>query len=144
MSQNKTQPTSESVDAFLDAIVGDTKRVDSVRLRELMESASGESATMWGPSIFGFGNLHYRYPSGREGDTPAIGFSPRASSITLYIVGGFDGLGPILERLGKYKLGKGCLYLKRLGDVDEAALVDLLGVSLDKAAELNVSARTTR
>jgi hypothetical protein len=139
MSENKTQPTEGSVDDFLGRIADDTKRADSGRLRELMEAASGEPAVMWGSSIIGFGNLHYRYESGREGDTPAIGFSPRASSITLYIAGGFDGLGPILERLGNYKTGKGCLYIKRLGDVDEGALIDLIDTSLDKAAELNVA-----
>lgn len=139
MSDNKTRPTGQSVDAFLEGIADEAKRADSLRLRELMELTSGESATMWGASIVGFGNLHYRYQTGREGDTPAVGFSPRAASITLYLSGGFDGFGQILERLGKYKIGKGCLYLKRLSDVDEAALTDLIEASLDKAAELNIS-----
>ncbi len=139
MSDNKTRPTGQSVDAFLHAITDDTRREGCQRLRELMEAASGEPAVLWGPSIVGFGNLHYRYGSGWEGNTPAVGFSPRASSITLYISGGFEPLGSILERLGSYKLGKGCLYIKRLADVDEAALVDLIDASLDRAAELNVA-----
>ncbi len=140
MSENKTSATGESVDDFLNGVADDIRREDSQRLRHLMEEASGEPAVLWGTSIVGFGNLHYRYATGREGDTPAVGFSPRSSSITLYISGGFEPLGPILERLGAYKLGKGCLYLKRLADVDEAALVDLIEASLDRAAELGVSA----
>lgn len=144
MSEDKHQPTGESVDSVLDAIADETKRVDSKCLRELMESISGEPATMWYPGIVGFGNLHYRYPTGREGDTPAVGFSPRASTITLYIAGEFDDIGPILERLGKHKLGKGCLYLKRLSDIDEAALTDLIQASLVRAAELNLSKSKAR
>jgi len=139
MSENKHQPTDENVDAFLNEIVDDTKRADSKRIRALMESASGEQAMMWYPGIIGFGNLHYRYATGREGETPAVAFSPRKTDITLYVSGGFDGIGPILVRLGKYKLGKGCLYLKRLSDVDEAALTDLIEASLNMAAELNVA-----
>jgi len=139
MSENKTRATGESVDDFLDGIADDARRADCQRLRHLMEEASGEPAVLWGTSIVGFGNLHYRYATGREGDTPAVGFSPRSSSITLYITGGFETLGPILERLGSCKLGKGCLYLRRLADVDETALVDLIEASLDRAVELGVS-----
>jgi hypothetical protein len=138
MTQNKTMPTEQPVDGFLQAIADTQRRLDCLRLRQLMESASGQPAVLWGSSIVGFGNLHYRYASGREGDTPAVAFSPRASSITLYISGGFDTLGPILERLGKYRLGKGCLYIRHLDDIDEAALIDLIDASLDRAAELNV------
>lgn len=139
MSENKHQPTGENVDVFLNEIVDDTKRADSKRIRALMESASGEQAMMWYPGIIGFGNLHYRYATGREGETPAVAFAPRKTDITLYVSGGFEGIGPILVRLGKYKLGKGCLYLKRLSDVDEAALTDLIEASLNMAAELNVA-----
>ncbi len=139
MSENTTRPTDQNVDTFLDAIGDDIRRENCHRLRELMETASGEPAVLWGSSIVRFGNLHYRYATGREGDTLAVGFSPRASSITLYISGGFEPLGPILERLGSYKLGKGCLYIKRLADIDETALVDLIDASLDRAAELNVA-----
>lgn len=140
MSENKTRATGESVDDFLNGVADDIRREDSRRLRHLMEEASGEPAVLWGTSIVGYGNLHYRYATGREGDTSAVGFSPRSSRITLSISGGFEPLGPILERLGSYKLAKGCLYLKRLADVDEAALVDLIEASLDRAAELGVSA----
>ncbi len=139
MTENRTRATDHNVDDFLNGIADDARRDDCQRLRQLMEDASGEPAVLWGTSIVGFGNLHYRYASGREGDTPAVGFSPRSTSITLYVAGGFEPLGPILERLGSYKLGKGCLYIKRLADVDEVALIDLIDASLDRAAELNVA-----
>jgi hypothetical protein len=134
----KTKPTSASVDEFLEHIPDDTKRADCWRLRELMESATGEQGVLWGPSIVGFGAYHYRYASGHAGDTMAVGFAPRAANITLYITGGFEDLEPVLQRLGKYKTGKGCLYVKRLADVDEGALADLIKASAAKAAALNV------
>ncbi len=109
-----------------------------------MEAAAGEPAVLWGTSIVGCGSLRYRYATGREGDTAAVGFAPRASSITLYVTGGFDAIGPILERLGPHKLGKGCLYLKRLADVDEAALVEVIRVSLERAAEFAAARDATR
>ena len=139
MSDNQTRPTTNSVDAFIAAIADPEKRADAQHLLELIEGVSGEPPVMWGPSIVGFGNVHYRYESGREGDTMAVGFSPRTQNITLYIAGGFEGIGPILARLGKYKTGKGCLYVKRLSDIDEDALVDLIQASLDRAAEINVA-----
>lgn len=139
MSENKTRPTGQPVDDFLDGIADPQRRADCQRLRQLMEIASGQPAVLWGTSIVGFGNLHYRYATGREGDTAAVGFAPRASSITLYVSGGFDEIGPILGRLGPHKLGKGCLYLKRLADVDEAALVEVIETSLARAAELDTA-----
>ncbi len=132
MSENEARPDDRSVDAFLDGIADDARRDDC---RRLMETASGESAVMRGSGIVGFGNLHYRYATGREGDTPAVAFAPRSVNITLYISGGFDSMGPILARLGRHKLGKGCLYLKRLDEVDEPALIDLIDASLARAAE---------
>ena len=116
MAENKTKPTSVSVDAFLDAVPDPLRRADGKALRALMERVSGESGTMWGPSIVGFGHHHYVYESGREGDMPRIGFSPRASELVLY--GGFLHIPERLARLGKYRAGKGCLYIKRLADVD--------------------------
>jgi len=139
MSENKTQPTTSSVDAFLAGIGDESRRADCLRIRSLMEEASGEPAVLWGTSIIGFGNLHYRYESGREGDTPAVAFSPRSSSVTLYIIGGFDGRQDILARLGRYRTGKGCIYIRSLDEVDESALVDLIQASLDRAAELDVA-----
>lgn len=139
MSDNKTQPTEVSVDEFLDGIPNEEKRRNCQHLRTLMESATGHQARMWGPSIVGFGQVHYRYESGREGDMPAVGFAPRSAAITLYITGGFDSVGQILDRLGTFKTGKGCLYLKRLSDVDESALIDLIQASVIRASEIHVA-----
>jgi hypothetical protein len=120
MAENKTKATTASVDAFLDAIPDPQRRADAGALRALMERASGEPAAMWGPSIVGFGSHHYKYESGREGDICRIGFSPRAKELVLY--GGFLRLPERLARLGKYRAGKGCLYLKRLAEVDVGEL----------------------
>ena len=116
MAENKTKTTAVSVDSFLDAIADEAKRADAKALRAMMENISGEPAVMWGPSIVGFGHHHYKYASGREGDTARIAFSPRAKELVLY--GGFLRLPDRLARLGKYRAGKGCLYIKRLADVD--------------------------
>lgn len=139
MSDNKTRPTTDDVSAFLDAVEDDAKRADAHRVSELMGSISGEPPVMWGSSIIGFGTYHYRYDSGREGDAPAVGFSPRKANLTLYITGGFEEHADVLERLGKHKLGKGCLYIKRLSDVDESALSDLIRASMENAARFNVA-----
>jgi len=136
---NQTQPTPASVDDFLGAIPDAAKRADCLRLREMMEEITGEPAVLWGPSIVGFGTYHYRYDSGREGDAPAVGFSPRAANITVYVTGGFDDLQDELGRLGKHKIGKGCLYLKRLSDVDEGVLTELIRASVAKAALFDVA-----
>jgi hypothetical protein len=116
MAENKTRATAASVDDFLDAVPDPQRRADAKALRALMERASGEPAAMWGPSIVGFGHHHYVYESGREGDMCRIGFSPRARELVLY--GGFLRVPERLARLGKYRAGKGCLYIKRLADVD--------------------------
>jgi hypothetical protein len=120
MAENKTKATTASVDAFLDAIPDPQRRADAGTLRALMERVSGEPAAMWGPSIVGFGCHHYKYESGREGDMCRIGFSPRAREFVLY--GGFLRRPERLARLGKYRAGKGCLYIKRLADVDAGEL----------------------
>jgi hypothetical protein len=95
-----------------------------------MGEITGEPATMWGPSIIGFGSTHYRYASGREGDEPLTGFSPRKDSLTLYILGGFERYADLLPRLGKHKLGKVCLYIKRLDDVDREVLRAIIARSV--------------
>jgi len=120
LAGNKTKPTAISVDDFLHAVADPQRREDARKLRALMERVSGEPAKMWGPSIVGFGHHHYRYESGREGDMCRIGFSPRARELVLY--GGFLLDAARLERLGTYRAGKGCLYIKRLADVDVAEL----------------------
>ncbi|MET8348709.1 MULTISPECIES: DUF1801 domain-containing protein [unclassified Micromonospora] len=122
-----TAPTEVSVDDFLAAVPDERRRADAGRLRALMGEVTGEPAVLWGPSIVGFGSYHYTYDSGRTGDAPLVGFSPRKQHLVVYLVGGFeDRYGPILERLGPHRTGKGCLYLKRLDTVDESALRELI------------------
>jgi hypothetical protein len=125
---NKTQPTDASVAAFVAGIPDQRQRADSERLIALMSEVTGEPATMWGPSIIGFGSYHYRYASGREGDAPLVGFSPRKTALTLYASADEEVRADLLARLGPHKVGKGCVYLKRLSDVDEQALADLIRV----------------
>jgi len=122
MADNKTKPTSLSVAAFIAAITDPTRRTDAKALVKLMQSASGEKPQMWGPSIVGFGSCHYKYDSGREGDMPLIGFSPRKAASVLYGVIGPEACKALLPKLGKHTTGKGCLYIKKLADVDQKVL----------------------
>ena len=122
MADNKTKPTKLSVTAFIDAITDQTRRADAKALVKLMQSAVGEKPKMWGPSIIGFGSSHYRYDSGREGDMPLIGFSPRKAATVLYNMIGFSDSAALLAELGKHTTGKGCLYIKKLSDVDAKVL----------------------
>jgi hypothetical protein len=122
MADNKTKPTELSVGAYIDALPDDTRRADARTLADLMQKATGEEPKMWGPSIIGFGSYHYRYESGREGDMPLVGFSPRKPANVLYGVTGFSDSEALLSKLGKFTTGKGCLYIKRLADVDPKAL----------------------
>jgi hypothetical protein len=118
MAENKTRSTEVSVAAYIDAIPDETRRADAKALVKLMQKASGEKPKMWGPSIIGFGSYHYKYDSGREGDAPVIAFSPRKAASVLYGAIGFDDAEKLLANLGKHTTGKGCLYLKKLSDVD--------------------------
>ena len=119
MAANKTKPTELSVQDFINALPDEVKRVEAKALVKLMRSATGEKPKMWGPSIIGFGAYHYIYDSGREGDMPLVGFSPRKAATALYNVKA-DNDEALLDKLGKYTTGKGCLYVKRLADVDQA------------------------
>jgi hypothetical protein len=130
MADNKTKPTRNSVKAFLDSVPDAGKRADALALIDLMGSVTGEKPVMWGASIVGFGSYHYRYESGREGDSPIVGFSPRKSALVLYIVPGFGGTEPLLAKLGKHTTGKSCLYVKRLADVDLGILRQLVDQSI--------------
>ncbi|HEV2817957.1 MAG TPA: DUF1801 domain-containing protein [Allosphingosinicella sp.] len=127
MADLKTKPTGVSVDAFLDGIADPDPRADAHKVRALMERLSGEPAAMWGPSIVGFGCYHYKYDSGHEGDMARIGFSPRARELVLYLMPRREAL---MDKLGKYRTGKACLYIKRLADVDEAVLEELVAEAL--------------
>src|SRR3984885_7953002 len=111
-----------SVSAFIATLDDDAKRADAKALVKLMRSESGEKPRMWGPSIIGFGSYHYSYDSGREGDMPVIAFSPRKAAIVLYGVSRPDGSAALLKKLGKHSMGKGCVYIKKLADVDQAVL----------------------
>ena len=130
MADNKTKPTKVSVAAFIGALTDETRRTHAKMLVKLMQKASSEKAQMWGPSIIGFGSHHYRYDSGREGDMPLIAFSPRKAATVLYNVTGFSGSDRLLAKLGKHTSGKGCLYVKKLADVDQNVLQALLAQSV--------------
>jgi len=130
MAENKTKPTKLSVAAFMDALPDQTRRADAKALVQLMQSAAGEKPKMWGPSIVGFGSYHYTYESGREGDMPLIAFSPRKAATVLYGMIGFGGADALLAKLGKHTTGKGCLYIKKLADVDQHVLEALAVKSL--------------
>lgn len=126
MAENKTKPTDASVTYFLDQIKESRKREDCFALLKMMESVSKEKPIMWGSSIVGFGLYHYVYESGREGDTVQLGFSPRKEAITIYMMCSLAHVADDLPKLGKYKTGKGCLYIKSLKDVDAAVLRRIL------------------
>jgi hypothetical protein len=126
MAENKTKPTRVSVAAYIAALTDEPKRTDAKALVTMMQAASGEKPQMWGPSIIGFGSYHYKYESGREGDMPIIAFSPRKAAIVLYIAAGLSGSKALVKKLGKHSMGKGCLYMKRLADVDETVLKKLV------------------
>jgi hypothetical protein len=120
----KTKPTNVNVDDFIAVIEKPVRRTDAKILRELMERVTGEPATMWGPTIIGFGTQHYRYASGHEGDACRDGFSPRSAKLVLYL-GGFPEFEELLNKLGKYKRSTACLYLNKLTDVDLSVLEEI-------------------
>lgn len=126
MAENKTKPTAVSAAAFIDAVPDPVRRADAKTLCAMMERISGEPAKMWGPTIVGFGSVHYKYDSGHEGDMGRLGFAPRKTELVVYFVGGFARHEALLAKLGKYKTGKSCLYIKRLSDVDEDVLEALV------------------
>ena len=126
MPENKTKPTTVSVTGFIASIQNETQRADAKVLVKLMQAATGEKAKMWGPSIIGFGSCHYKYESGREGDMPLIAFSPRKAATVLYGATSASDTDALLAKLGKHTTGKGCLYIKKLSDVDQKVLESLL------------------
>lgn len=126
MTEPKTQKTDASVEAFLESVSHDTRRQDSYRVLELMREITGESGAMWGESIVGFGTYEQVYASGETREWPLIGFSPRKQNLTLYLQPGIDARTGLLDRLGKHKTSKGCLYLNKLADVDLSVLRQLI------------------
>lgn len=137
MTKSKTQPNDLDPEVFLNQIEDEQVRQDSFALLRLFKSATGEEPQMWGDSIVGFGRYRYRYASGREGEWPLTGFSPRKQNLTLYITSGFDQYGQLLARIGKHKTGKSCLYIKRLADVDPDVLQELVERSVAHMRETN-------
>ena len=135
MAELKTRATKANVDTFLRGIKDEKKREDCYQILKIMKKATKAEPKMWGPSIIGFGDYHYVYASGREGDWFLMGFSPRVQNLTLYMMGGFDQA--ILKKLGKYKTGKGCLYINKLEDVDTKVLSELITKSLKKSKALS-------
>jgi hypothetical protein len=131
MAELKTKRTRESVTDFLNTIPEEGKRRDAFAICAMMEAITGDKPVMWGSSIVGFGTYHYVYASGREGDWPVLAFSPRKESLTLYLSSGFKNYGALLGKLGRHKIGKACLYIKKLSDVDLAVLKEMLTQSVE-------------
>jgi hypothetical protein len=130
MADNKTQATKASVASFVEALADQSRRTDAKALIRLMKNATGEEPKKWGPAIIGFGTHHYVYDSGREGDMPLAAFSPRKAATVLYIQTGFPERDALLAKLGKHSTGKGCLYVKKLADVDQGILEKLVAKSV--------------
>ena len=130
MAENKTKATSGSVADFLNGVEHPTRRADGLRLDALFQKVTGWQPRMWGPSIVGYGQYHYVYASGREGDFLATGFSPRKANLSIYIMPGYADFSAILSRLGKHKIGKSCLYINKLADIDEDVLTELIQAGL--------------
>ena len=130
MAENKTKQTKASVDKFISAIKDENIQKDCYTIIKIMKSVTKEEPKMWGPSIIGFGTYHYKYASGREGDMCIAGFSPRKQNLTIYLEPGFEKQKALLEKLGKHKTSKVCLYIKSLKDVDVKILKELIANSV--------------
>ena len=132
MAKNKTSVTGKNVFDFINEFADtEQKRKDSFELLELMQSVSGYEPKMWGSSIIGFGSYHYKYESGHEGNAPLLGFSPRKAAISLYVFTGLKEHEPLLENLGKFKMGKACIYVKKLSDIDTVKLTSLMNETIN-------------
>lgn len=130
MATNKTTETSANVNDFINQITDEIKRNDAFRLVDIFSNQTGFEAKLWGPSIIGYGSYHYKYASGHEGDAPLIAFSPRASAISLYLHLPAEQREDLLQRLGKTKSGKGCIYVKKLTDINLDVLNELIDISM--------------
>jgi hypothetical protein len=130
MAKNKTTETTHSVTDFLNTITDDAKRVDSFRLMEIMKEATGFEPKMWGSAIVGFGSYHYKYASGHEGDAPKAGFSPRAKEFSLYLAQNYTAKEISMKKLGKHRTGVGCVYIKKLADINEDILHEMIVSSI--------------
>ena len=132
MTAPKTVPNDASVENFIASVADESRRADAEALCELMAKATGAEPVMWGPGIVGFGSYHYRYATGREGDSAAVGFSPRKTALTIYLPQGFAAHAALLAKLGPHTTGRACLYVKRLSDVDKPILRELIETEFKK------------
>ena len=132
MSNLKTTRNDGDVRAYLESVANKQRRQDALTMLELMREITGEEAEMWGESIVGFGSYRYRYASGRQGDWFLTGFAPRKQALTLYIMPGFERYEALLAKLGKHKIGKSCLYISKLADVDEDVLKEIITASVEQ------------
>lgn len=139
MAEPKTKPTKASVKEFLNKIPDKERRDDCFAVAKIMEEITGDKPKMWGPSIVGFGTWHYKYASGREGDWPVTGFSPRKRDLTLYLMMGFNKHTELMQKLGKHSTGKSCLYIKRLSDIHLPTLKKLIKKSVKDLHEYQSS-----
>lgn len=135
MPDAATQPTDRPVEDFLAAVEPLRRRDEGMSLDRIFRGATGFEPRMWGPSIIGYGRYAYRYASGHSGESPATGFSPRKAQLVVYVLPGFAQAGALLARLGPHTLGKSCLYLKRLDQIDEDILADLIRAGLEDLAQ---------
>ena len=132
MAELKTKPNNQSVEDFIDSVEPEWKRDDAREVLQLLKKITGQEPVMWGDSIVGFGNYRYKYKTGREGDWFLAGFSPRKTSMTIYMMGGFDGQEDLLQKLGKHKKSVGCLYVKKMADIDIKVLEQMTKLSIEK------------
>jgi len=133
---NKTQPTRQDFESYLKTVEPAGRRLEAQRLDALFRKVTRYQPLLWGPGLVGYGRYHYEYASGRQGDYLATGFSPRKAKLTVYIVPGYEEFGELLSELGPHQLGKSCLYLKKLDDVDEVVLGRLIGAGLTALRKL--------
>ncbi len=129
-AQNKTQATDADVTDFLEAVEHPTRRADGLALDQVFRKVTGFTPRMWAPSLVGYGSYHYVYDSGREGDFLATGFAPRKANLSIHIMPGYQDYSEILSRLGKHKIGKSCLYVNKLADIDVNVLEELIAAGL--------------
>jgi hypothetical protein len=136
MAKNKTTETESSVTDFINAVEDLKRKNDSFELIKLMQNETGFKPKMWGPSIIGFGSYHYKYASGHEGDAPLVGFSPRKDAISLYLYSTFEDKEELLSKFGKHKAGKGCIYIKKIADIDIEILKKMISHSVQNLKKL--------
>lgn len=137
MAENKTQPTASSVEDFIEGVEPEAKREDAKVLDALFRKVTGEEPAMWGPTIIGYGSYHYKYDSGREGDSMRSGFSPRKAKHSLYLMGRYcdeetgKRVDALLEKMGKHKTGASCVYVNKLADIDLDILEEIVAICWD-------------